>query len=492
MNNKVIKSLVEKPFYHKKGVLSTKKDKLLLMRSNTSITRFGLGALLFSKKLISKLNLIYISNKTKIKLLLIILSFLIFFSFPPIVTFDSSHYINYIHILENPSRLNTWDPVRGPVFPFFLFSIKKIFGFSPQIFLAIQFLLYISTFFLLLKLNKKLFKKEYLLLSLLLFLFNPIYLGYFHSILTEVIAIPLFLAISLISLKLFEIKNINKSDVLKYVFTISFLSIFTWQLKQPYFLIILFQLLLMVVIKIYKKEKVLHILVITLTSIALVILSNNLWINLIKSTNNNPRSSNGLLKNYVGIFFKETKENGLFFSIKKVTKNYLALADFYQIQFDKNANPLTTSNIILGKGNENNTIGLRFLSDDENIIGGLGIVPEKKYSQYLYQQNDINYLSKYVLKYYAGIYNYIYSIFTILIPFLIILFIIDKNYRFILISVSSFLFNLTFSLLSLQIDRYVAPVFLLEFISVISAYKTIHSLLKKKRKKYYVLSPINK
>ena len=191
-------------------------------------------------------------NKTKIKLLLIILSFLIFFSFPPIVTFDSSHYINYIHILKT-HNVNTWDPVEA-VFPFFLFSIKKIFGFSPQIFLATQFLLYISTFFLLLKLNKKLFKKEYLLLSSLLFLFNPIYIGYFHSILTEIIATPLFLAISLISLKLFEIKNINKSDVLKYVFTISFLSIFTWQLKQPYFLIILFQLLLMVVIKIYKRK----------------------------------------------------------------------------------------------------------------------------------------------------------------------------------------------------------------------------------------------
>jgi len=419
-------------------------------------------------------------NKTKIKLLLIILSFLIFFSFPPIVTFDSSHYINYIHILENPSMLNTWDPVRGPVFPFFLFSIKKIFGFSPQIFLATQFLLYISTFFLLLKLNKKLFKKEYLLLSLLLFLFNPIYLGYFHSILTEVIAIPLFLAISLISLKLFEIKNINKSDVLKYVFTISFLSIFTWQLKQPYFLIILFQLLLMVVIKIYKKEKVLHILVITLTSIALVILSNNLWINLIKSTNNNPRSSNSIVNNFIKSIYKETKDNGILFLTKNTIKNYLGLANFYQVKFDSIA-PITTNIILLGKANENQTIGYRFLSDNENIIGGLSIIPEKKYSGYLYQLNDNKYVTKDLIKKTLTIYNYLFTISVVLTPLLSILFLNQKRYKLLLVSGSSFLFILTFAILSATIDRYTIPSLLLSITGILSLSNTIKELNPNKK-----------
>jgi len=436
----------------------------------------------------------YTENMNKKYLIIIVISFLIFFSFPPVVTYDSSHYINYIHILENPSTLNTWDAVRGPVFPYFLFLIKKIFGFSPQIFLAIQYLLYISTFFLLLKLNKKIFKKEFLILSILLFLINPIFIGYFHAILTEMIAIPLFLIITLFSLRILEINNINKKDFIKHLFEISFLSIFAWQLKQPYFAIILFQLLILIFIKIFKNEKFLYLLIFLITSLISIILSNNIWNNIIKSNNNNPRGSNSFLKNYIGIFFKETKDNGLLFSTKKITKNYLALANFYQIEFNKNFLPKTINKLSFGNANENQTVGARFLQDDENIIGGMSIIPEIKYSQYLYQQNDLKYVSKNILKYYQGISNYIFSIFTISMPLIILFFIVNKNYSLVLISISSFLFNLMFSLFSLPIDRYVIPVFLLEFISIISASKITFSLFRKKscKKNYYILHPTNK
>jgi len=405
------------------------------------------------------------------KILIIMLSFLVFFAFPPVVTYDSSHYIGYIHILENPSTLNTWDPVRGPVFPYFLFLIKKIFGFSPQILLAIQYLLYISTFYLLLKLNKKIFKKEFLILSIILFLINPIFIGYFHAILTEIIAIPLFLIITLFSLKLLEIKNIDKKNFIKYLLITIFLSTFSWQLKQPYFVIILFQLLILIGIKIIKKEKILFLVIFLLTSLISVILSNNIWNSIIKSNNNNPRSSNGILNNFTKNISKEIEENGLFLFTKKTIKNYLALSNFYQIEFDKKSGPVVATNIIiLGQGNENYTIGERFLSNNENIIGGLSVIPEKEYSGYLYQTNNTNYLVKDLLKKTFVIYNYLFSICIISTPIIFIFCLFQKKYKLLLISGSSFLFFLMFAILSSAIDRYAIPGLLLSNITFIFQY----------------------
>lgn len=404
-------------------------------------------------------------------LIIIILSFLIFFSFPPIVTYDSSHYINYIHILENPSTLNTWDPVRGPIFPYFLFLIKYLFGFSPQIFLAIQYLLYVSTFYLLIKLNKKIFKKEFFVTSIILFLFNPIFIGYFHAILTEIIAIPLFLIVTLFSLKLLDIKNINKKDFLKYLLEIILLSIFTWQLKQPYFAIILFQLFLLIFIKIISNEKFLYIFIFLITSLYSIILSNNVWNNIIRSDNNNPRSSGAMLSKVIYNTINETREKGIVFFTKKIIKNYFAMSNLYQIEFNESSIPIITGKIILGKANENNIIGLRFLTDSENVIGGLSIVPEKEYSPSLYQLNNNIFLTKIILKYIYIFFNYLFTLSIISTPILLIFFYIQKKYKFLLITGSSFLYFLMFAILSAIIDRYAIPGLLLSNIGIISFLK---------------------
>ena len=207
---------------------------------------------------------------------LLITVFLVFFSFPPVITYDSSHYINYVHILEDPSTLNLWDPVRGPMFPFLLFLIKHIFGFSPQIFLAIQFILYIFTFHLLIKLNHTILKKKVIFISSFLFLFNPILIGYFHSVLTEIIAIPLLLLTTIFSLKILNTnKNINKNIFIKNLLISSTLSVFTWQLKQPYYALFLFQFLILVSMKLSKKENILFPATILLISLLSVVISNH-------------------------------------------------------------------------------------------------------------------------------------------------------------------------------------------------------------------------
>jgi len=196
-----------------------------------------------------------------------------------------------------------------------------------------------------------------------------------------------------------------------------------------------------------------------------------LWNLIIKSNNNNSRSSSSFLKRYISLSIKETEEKGVIFSTKKITKNYLALANFYQIIFNEKSEPITTNSIFLGKGNENNTIGLRFLSDNENIIGGLNIIPEKRYSSYLKQTNSDNYLIKDIFKKPITIYNYFFTLSIISTPILSIYFIYKKHYNLLLISGSSFLFFLMFAIMSMAIDRYAIPSILLSNIGIIYLFK---------------------
>lgn len=409
---------------------------------------------------------------------LLITVFLVFFSFPPVITYDSSHYINYVHILEDPSTLNLWDPVRGPMFPFLLFLIKHIFGFSPQIFLAIQFILYIFTFHLLIKLNHTILKKKVIFISSFLFLFNPILIGYFHSVLTEIIAIPLLLLTTIFSLKILNTnKNINKNIFIKNLLISSTLSVFTWQLKQPYYALFLFQFLILVSMKLSKKENILFPATILLISLLSVVISNHTWNKIIQTTKDHPRSSQGLISRSINDSFKVIKDKGISVFIRNTFKNYLAIANFYEITFDKQAKPITTNKIHIGNSNENNLIGLRFLSDSENIIGGLGIIPEKQYSSYLQQINTDNYFLKDLIKKPVRFFNYFFTLSIILLPFITIYSFLTKQKILFLITGSSFLFLFMFAILSAQIDRYAIPIYPLLVFSI--SFLSIKTVTKK-------------
>ena len=51
-----------------------------------------------------------------------------FVTFPMIMTYDSSHYMGYVEILEGKMPFTTWDIVRGPVFPILIFLSNFFFG----------------------------------------------------------------------------------------------------------------------------------------------------------------------------------------------------------------------------------------------------------------------------------------------------------------------------------------------------------------------------
>ena len=48
--------------------------------------------------------------------------------YPMTFTYDSGHYLSYLSILSGSKPFVDWDPVRGPVFPLFLFFINLFFG----------------------------------------------------------------------------------------------------------------------------------------------------------------------------------------------------------------------------------------------------------------------------------------------------------------------------------------------------------------------------
>ena len=78
-----------------------------------------------------------ILDKYKFILVLLVLV-IIFFSSSLVLTFDSTHYLTYVNILEGNAPFSSWDIVRGPVFPIILYIIGYKFFFNSQLTSAID------------------------------------------------------------------------------------------------------------------------------------------------------------------------------------------------------------------------------------------------------------------------------------------------------------------------------------------------------------------
>jgi len=180
----------------------------------------------------------------------------------------------------------------------------------------------------------------------------------------------------------------------------------------------------------------------------------------------------------------ETKKNSPNNFTLNVFNNYLALSNIYQVEYH-GVGPVTTTQLILGKANENSTVGTRFLSDNENTIGGISVLPEIEYSRYLYQQTDQIFKLKLIINRLVELYNYSFLILTMLLPFMTIFFILKKEINLILISASAFLYNLMFAVLQTPIDRYSFPTYTLSMICFTYLYKVLFSFHNSLYTKFY-------
>ena len=152
-------------------------------------------------------NIINKYHKTIILLLLVI----VFFSFSMVITWDSTHYLTYVNIFEGTSKFSTWDIVRGPIFPYIIYLGFLLFGKTVQGSLLLMFLFYLGFILLVNYFCNIIFDKHKGLkyIILLFCIFNPIIFGYYHTLLTE------FVAVTLAMLSCYFANNWWKADTKK-------------------------------------------------------------------------------------------------------------------------------------------------------------------------------------------------------------------------------------------------------------------------------------
>ena len=181
-------------------------------------------------------------NKTFRAVIIILCLTIIFFSIRLIFTFDSAHYLSYVEIFEGNLPTSSWDIVRGPIFPLLIFLSNTIFGKTSTGFLICTFLFYLvfiyTCYKILFEICKNVKYGQYIKYFILLYLiFNPLILGYFHVMLTEFVAITIFILNIFITYKWLKIDYKNKLSAIIYALYFIVCGIFCYHLKQPYILI---------------------------------------------------------------------------------------------------------------------------------------------------------------------------------------------------------------------------------------------------------------
>lgn len=220
----------------------------------------------------------------KIYIPIIILAIaIIFFSYAPVITFDTSHYLWLTNMLSPNAALADWDMARGIVFPLTIYASNVLFGAGADGILITMFIAYItmtSFVYLILKKAKQhsvIFentKKKIILgiLTAILIIFNPIIFGYYHVVLTEFIGITLAVAMCYFAWNWVELDfKENKKKYILYTLIFAIATAFAWSLKQPYISCVMFPLGIATLISLIKKFSIRNILQRAITIIICVV-----------------------------------------------------------------------------------------------------------------------------------------------------------------------------------------------------------------------------
>lgn len=201
--------------------------------------------------------------KTNWKYILLIFIAWFYLTFPMILTYDSAHYMGYVQIFENVLPFSTWDIVRGPVFPILIHLSNLFFGKTSNGIVLFSFIFYLVMFFVSSKIIKEFSrenKKTKIVLTILFFLlvvFNIIVFGYYHTLLTEFVAMTISVVSCYLSWKL--LLKTTKGDKKHYFLLMLYFVImvpFSWFLKQPYVSITLFPLIISTIISLFTSRPI--------------------------------------------------------------------------------------------------------------------------------------------------------------------------------------------------------------------------------------------
>lgn len=257
---------------------------------------------------------------------------IIFFSYAPIITFDTSHYLWLSNLLTPSAGFADWDMARGIVFPLIIYISNILFSASAEGLLITMFIAYITmisfVYLIFKKINKNtdLFnnrKRKIILVmaSILLIIFNPIIFGYYHTLLTEFIAITLAVVMCYLAWNWTEI-DFKKSKLKYILYTLVFAlgTAFAWNLKQPYVGCVIFPLIVATIISIIQKFNIKNILqrIITIiTCIVMLVLSLIIWNKILEygqvpmqeDRTSSSFLSNGIIQGISQLEFTMRKEN---------------------------------------------------------------------------------------------------------------------------------------------------------------------------------------
>ena len=187
------------------------------------------------------------------KELLFLLLLVTFFSFSVIITYDSSHYMSYVNILKGNLAFSTWDIVRGPIFPFLIFGGIFLFGETIQGLLILFFLFYLLYAYLVYAFATKILQNRLVRWIVIFFcLLNPMIFGYFHTLLTEFVAITFAMLSCYLACLWWNEKDVKKRNACSLFFI--FGMAFAWLLKQPYICCAFFPMVISAIFAIIKNH----------------------------------------------------------------------------------------------------------------------------------------------------------------------------------------------------------------------------------------------
>lgn len=176
-------------------------------------------------------------------LFILIITISVFMKFTLLITVDGSSYYQYLKYFEGKASFGEWPTVRGFSFPLIIFLITKIFGNSIRGILIGFLLFFLGMAFFAYKILKALIKENgleqrqilYWVLFVFFFLFNPLIIGYSHTLLTEAVTPFFYFLAAYLCLKWNEIDfKENKKKFIIYSVILILIGVFVWFIKQPY------------------------------------------------------------------------------------------------------------------------------------------------------------------------------------------------------------------------------------------------------------------
>lgn len=331
---------------------------------------------------------------------------IIFFSIRLVITYDSTHYLGYVDIFEGNLPASSWDIVRGPIFPAIIFLFDTIFGKTGTGILVGTFIFYLIFSAVCYKLCKELcqgLKHKTLIQNILLavLILNPLILGYFHTLLTEFIAITFTVLNILLAYKWLSCNLHSKKQIVLYALYFFFSVIFCYQLKQPYIIIAFIPFLIAAIISIVQKHtrfNIIYRLSTILLSIVFLFVSifswNKILVNMGVDMNTGRDSSSALsrqlLQAYqitydqdkdgivdslsvtdtIGVLFNDFISNPLHITTVYLS-NYCGLISVCIIETNDLVNYISTFNLAGINTFENSIIGYRPYSDSSNLFDSM-------------------------------------------------------------------------------------------------------------------------